>query len=113
MNSDEIQQEDILLKRIICLENQVDYLRRSCERKEELIIELRDEKIPYTNYYVKKLEKKIDYALEILSETMPPCKSNFMCVDAFSYETNCKRTKEQYKKCWDLFIEDKVREKGK
>ncbi len=109
MNSDEIQQEDILLKKIICLEKQVDYLRRSCERKEELIIELRDEKIPYTNYYVKKLEKKIDYALEILSEILPPCKRNSMC----SCKANCKRTKEQYKKCWDLLIEAKIREKGK
>lgn len=112
MNDDEIQQEDILMKKMVCLENQVDYLRRNCERKEELIIELRDEKIPYTNYYVKKLEKKIEYALEFLSEILPPCRRNFMCIDAFSYEANCKKNQEQYKKCWDLLIETKVRKKG-
>lgn len=37
------------------LKEQVDYLRRSIERKEETIIELEHERVSYTNEYVQKL----------------------------------------------------------
>ena len=47
------------------LKEQVDCLRRSIERKEETIIDLQNERVPYTNEYVAKLEKQqkefIDY----------------------------------------------------
>ena len=39
------------------LKEQVDYLRRSIERKEETIIELEHERVPYTNEYVEELKK--------------------------------------------------------
>lgn len=42
------------------LKEQVDYLRRSIERKEETIIELEDERVPYTNEYVEKLKKQLE-----------------------------------------------------
>ena len=38
------------------LKEQVDYLRRSIERKEETIIDLQNERVPYVNEYVAKLE---------------------------------------------------------
>ena len=47
------------------LKKQVDYLRRSIERKEETIIDLQNERVSYTNEYVCKLENQqkefIDY----------------------------------------------------
>ena len=55
----ELQQENQELKK------QLDYLRRSIERKEETITELEHDRVPYTNEYVCKLEKQqkefIDY----------------------------------------------------
>lgn len=47
------EQENQLLK------EQVDYLRRSIERKEETIIELEHERVPYENEYVEKLKKQL------------------------------------------------------
>lgn len=46
------------------LKEQVKDLRRSIERKESTIIELEQEKVPYTNEYVEKLEKVIKEAVE-------------------------------------------------
>lgn len=40
------------------LKEQVDYLRRSIERKEETIIELEQERVPYTNEYVEELKQQ-------------------------------------------------------
>ena len=42
------------------LKEQVDYLRRSIERKEETIIELEHERVPYTNEYVEELKKELE-----------------------------------------------------
>ena len=47
------EQENQLLK------EQVDYLRRSIERKEETIIELEHERVPYENEYVEELKKQL------------------------------------------------------
>lgn len=49
---EELKQENKLLK------EQVDYLKRSIERKEETIIDLQNERVPYTNEYVAKLENQ-------------------------------------------------------
>ena len=54
----ELQQENQGLK------EQVDYLRRSIERKEETIIELEHERVPYTNEYVEELKKQLEEANE-------------------------------------------------
>ena len=51
-----IEQEcEELNKQLENANEQINYLRRSIERKEERIIDLQDEKIPYTNEYVAKL----------------------------------------------------------
>ena len=50
----ELQQENQSLK------EQVDYLRRSIERKEETIIELEHERVPYENKYVEELKKQLE-----------------------------------------------------
>ena len=56
----ELQQENQSLK------EQVDYLRRSIERKEETIIDLQNERVPYTNKYVYKLENQQQEFIEWL-----------------------------------------------
>ena len=57
------------------LKEQVDYLRRSIERKEETITELECERVPYANEYVEKLKQEnmqlkeaIDRAIEELKK---------------------------------------------
>ena len=65
----QLQQENQKLK------EQVDYLRRSIERKEETITELERERVPYVNEYAEKLENQqkefINYLtsyIELLSD---------------------------------------------
>ena len=48
------------------LKEQVDYLRKSIERKEETIIDLQNERVPYTNEYVCKLENQQKEFIEYL-----------------------------------------------
>ena len=60
----ELEQENQELK------EQVDYLRRSIERKEEIIIDLQNERIPYTNEYVAKLENQQKYFIEYMNKTI-------------------------------------------
>ena len=55
---EQLQQENQELKK------QVDYLRRSIERKEETIIDLQNEIVPYTNEYVENLKKQLEEANE-------------------------------------------------
>lgn len=57
-----------LIKENQALKEQVDYLRRSIERKEETIIELEQERIPYTNEYVDELKKQLEeYRMDIIN----------------------------------------------
>ena len=48
------------------LKKQIEYLRRSIERKEETIIELEHDRVPYTNEYVAKLENQQKEFVEYL-----------------------------------------------
>lgn len=51
-------ENQLLRKQLEAINEQVDYLRRSIERKEETIIDLQDERVPYINEYIAKLEKE-------------------------------------------------------
>lgn len=57
---DTLEENQRLDKENKALKEQVDYLRRSIERKEETIIELEHERIPYTNEYVDELKKQLE-----------------------------------------------------
>ena len=46
------------------LKKEVEYLRRSIERKEETITELECERAPYVNEYVENLKKQLEEANE-------------------------------------------------
>ena len=50
-----INKNQELKKQLESANEQISYLRRSVERKEKRIIDLQDERIPYTNEYVDKL----------------------------------------------------------
>ena len=51
-------ENQLLRKQLEAINEQVDYLRRSIERKEETIIDLQNEIVPYINEYIAKLEKE-------------------------------------------------------
>ena len=53
-----VDERDELKKQLEAINEQANYLRKSVERKEETIIDLQNEKVPYTNEYVAKLEKE-------------------------------------------------------
>ena len=61
-----------LRKQLESANEQISYLRRSIERKEGAIIDLQNERVPYTNEYVAKLEnqqkKFIEYMNKIIEE---------------------------------------------
>ena len=54
VNIFQLQQENHELKK------QIEYLRRSVERKEETITELEHERVPYVNEYVEELKKQLE-----------------------------------------------------
>ena len=53
-----INKNQELKKQLDTSNEQANYLRKSVERKEEAIIDLQNERIPYTNEYVDKLENQ-------------------------------------------------------
>lgn len=50
------------------LKERVSYLRRDIERKEEQIIYLEDERVPYTNQYVDKITEVHNKAIDFIKE---------------------------------------------
>lgn len=66
------QENQELKKQLESVNEQISYLRRSIERKEERIIDLQYERIPYTNGYVDKLlnqqKEFIKYMNKIMEE---------------------------------------------
>ena len=56
----QLQQENKELKK------QIEYLRRSIERKEEAITELECERVPYVNEYVENLKKQLKEFISML-----------------------------------------------
>lgn len=57
------------------LNKQIDYLSRSVKRKEETIIDLQNERVPYTNEYVEKLENQQKEFIEYLEKTIVDSKA--------------------------------------
>ena len=56
--------------------------------------------------YITNLQEKYDKALELLVDFNMPCGiDNFNLLDTDYCELNCSVDDEQYKKCWNKFIE--------
>ena len=59
----------------------------------------------------QELNKKLDCALKILSEISPPCeRDGFMDKHSDYCQLNCGVDEEIFKKCWLLYIKDKLKE---
>ena len=61
------------------------------------------------NKRLKEVQKKLDCALETLAKWGPPCELNgFMDKHNDYCEKNCGVDEEVFKKCWLMYIEDKL-----
>ena len=63
------------------LKEQVEYLRRSIERKEEVIIELENERVPYANEYVEKLKQENKQLKEAINRAIEELKKGLHELD--------------------------------
>lgn len=58
----------------------------------------------------QELKKQLDFALKLLSEMHPPCeRDGFMDRYSDYCQRNCGVDEEIFKKCWLLYIEDKLK----
>ena len=71
------------------LKEQIDYLRRSIERKEETIMELERERVPYTNEYVEKLKQENKQLKEAINRAIEELKKGL-------HELDTRRREEVY-----------------
>ena len=71
------------------LKEQVDYLRRSIERKEETIAELELERVPYANEYVEKLKQENEQLKEAIDRAIEELKKGL-------HELDTRRREEVY-----------------
>ena len=71
------------------LKEQVDYLRRSIERKEETIAELENERVPYANEYVEKLKQENKQLKEAIDRAIEELKKGL-------HELDTRRREEVY-----------------
>ena len=56
--------------------------------------------------YIEQLENKYDKALETLVDFNTPCeRDDFNLLDTDYCELNCSNDDEQYKRCWNRWIE--------
>ena len=59
----------------------------------------------------RKLRSKLDYALKLLSDIYPPCEiDGFMDKHSDYCQMNCGVDEDVFKKCWLLYIEEKLNE---
>ena len=59
----------------------------------------------------KELKKQLDYALKLLAEMFLPCeRDGFMYKYSDYCQSNCGVDEEVFKKCWLMYIEDKLKE---
>ena len=65
-----------LKKQLESANEQISYLRRSIERKEETIIELEHERVPYENEYVGELKKQLEEKENIACNWKYSCLEN-------------------------------------
>ena len=59
----------------------------------------------------QELKKQLDCALEILAKMFPPCeRDGFMDKYSDYCQLNCGVDEEVFKKCWLMYIKDKLKE---
>lgn len=61
--------------------------------------------------YITNLQNKYDKTLQLLADFNTPCETDcFMDMNTDYCEINCSNDEEQFKKCWDKFIEWKLKD---
>ena len=65
-----LEENEQLKKQLENINEQANYLRKSVERKEGTIIDLQNERVPYTNEYVAKLENQQKEFIEYLKNML-------------------------------------------
>ena len=61
--------------------------------------------------YITNLQQKYNKSLELLVEYGMPCeRDNFNLLDTDYCELNCSNDDEQFKKCWNEFIEWRLKD---
>ena len=93
--------------KIMKLKDELEKRRREYqETYKDVRIEFKEKKETITN-----LQEKYDEALELLNEYGMPCeRDNFNLLDTDYCELNCSNDDEQFKKCWNEFIEWRLKD---
>lgn len=85
---------------------QIDYLRRSCDRKEECLIEEQQENAELKNK-LKEKDKIIDLMAEEISKNI----INTCPLEDYNYDLDCEnKCNDNYKECWKQYFENKSKE---
>ena len=88
--------------------------QRLQQKNEELKKELSNDhqiKMKRLQQENRELKQQLDCSLGFLSENCPPCeKDGFMDKHSDYCERNCGVDEEIFKKCWLMYIKDKVSE---
>lgn len=79
----------------------IDFTNMSDEEKYKLLNS--------KDYEIERLNNKYNKTLELLIDYNLPCEvDDFMYVHSDYCETHCGVDKEQYKRCWNKYIEWKI-----
>ena len=101
-NAKKIEKDKIIEQQ----KEQIDYLRRSCDRKEECLIEEQQENAELENK-LKEKDKIIDLMAEEISKNI----TNTCPFADYNYDLDCEnKCNDNYKECWKQYFENKVKE---
>lgn len=102
VNAKKIEKDKIIEQQ----KEQIDYLRRSCDRKEECLIEEQQENAELKNK-LKEKDKIIDLMAEEISKNI----TNTCPFADYNYDLDCKnKCNDNYKECWKEYFENKSKE---
>ena len=104
-----LQQDNAELKKQLESANeQISYLRRSIERKEETIIELGHERVPYENEYVEELKKQLEEKENIACNWKDSCLENAGKIEELETQQNefIKYLKDETKRINPKILDD-------
>lgn len=97
---------NILIEAIEKQDELIEYLRRSCERKDESIISMRDENTELEY----KLEQQ-DKMINIMADEIANSITNTCPLEDYNYDLDCEnKCNDNYKECWKQYFENKAKE---
>lgn len=97
---------NILIEAIEKQDELIEYLRRSCERKDESIISMRDENTEL-EYKLEQQDKMINLMADEIANSI----TNTCPLEDYNYDLDCEnKCNDNYKECWKQYFENKVKE---